>query len=185
MNVDKIIEEAYKMIVKGNDEIVKIWFTQDVFSWRWWFGIVLTILPWFIWVKIRDKKDTVRLLFVGLIVMLITVTMDNIGVTFGLWYYEWKVLPISNTFFPWNYTLLPISIMLILQYNPNINAYMKAVAFSFFSAFIVEPFFVWIKMYHTLSWKHWYSFIIYIPLYLFFNYIYKSKLFGIRNNTIH
>ncbi|MCB2296061.1 hypothetical protein LGK95_21665 [Clostridium algoriphilum] len=174
MNTHKIIEEAYKMIVKGNNEIVKVWFTHVVFSWRWWIGITLTILPWFIWIKVRDKKDTVRLLFVGLIVMLITVFMDNIGINYGLWYYEFKILPISNSFFPWNYTLFPISIMLILQNKPQINAYIKAISFSFVCSFIAEPFFEWLNIYHMIKWENWYSFIIYISLYLFFNYVYKS-----------
>ena len=57
MDEHRIMEEAYKMIVQGNNEINKVWFTQVVFSWRWWINIILSILPWFIWVKIRDKKD--------------------------------------------------------------------------------------------------------------------------------
>ena len=185
MNTHKIMKEASKMIVNANNEILKVWLTQVLFSWRWWIGLALTILPWLIWVKVRDKKDTVRLLFIGLIVMIITVFMDYIGINYGLWYYEWKVSPISNSFFPCNYTLFPITIMLLLQNKPQISAFIKAVFFSFVCSFIGEPFFIWLNMYHMTKWNHWYSFIIYIPLYLFFNYIYKSKLFGIKNNTVH
>ena len=178
MNSNKILDEAYKIISNVNEKISHVWVTDIVFSWRWWLGVALSILPWIVWVKIREKKDTARLLFVGLVAMLVTATLDNIGTSYDLWHYEWKVTPFVNEFFPWNYTLFPIGIMLTLQFNPKINAYMKALTFALFCAFIAEPFFVWINMYHIVSWKCWYSFIIYIPLYLFFNYIYKSKLFS-------
>ena len=181
MDAHKIIEEAYKMIAKENNEIVRVWFTQVIFSWRWWISIALSILPWFIWVKVRDKKDKFRLLFIGLIVMLTTVSLDNLGIAFGLWYYAWKPLPISNSFFPWNYTLFPVGIMLMLQIKPQISAYIKAVFFSFVCSFIGEPFFSWLNMYHMTKWENWYSFIIYIPLYLFFNYIYKSIKLDVKS----
>ena len=177
MNSNKILDEAYKIISNANDKILHAWVTDIVFSWRWWLGIALSILPWIVWIKIRDKKHTTRLLFVGIVAMLVTVSMDNIGISFNLWYYYWKVTPFLNAFLPWDFTLFPVSIMIILQFNPKINVYIKAVAFAFFSAFIVEPFFVWMNMYHIVSWKYWYSLIIYFPLYLVFNYIYKSKLF--------
>lgn len=115
MNEHKVIDESYKMLSKINNDILHVWITDIVFSWAWWLGIVLSILPWAVWIKIRDKKNTTRLLFIGLVVMLVTSTMDNIGLSFGLWHYHWKVTPTYNAFLPWNYTLLPVSIMLILQ----------------------------------------------------------------------
>jgi len=149
-----------------------------VFSWRWWFGVALSILPWIVWSKIRDKEDTVRELFIGLVVMLFTVSLDNAGLALDLWHYDYKILPIANMSFPWDYTLFPVGVMLILQFNPKINVYVKALSFAFITAFIFEPFFVWVGMYRMLLWKHCYSFVVYFPLYLFFNYIYKSKLFN-------
>jgi hypothetical protein len=117
--------------------------------------------------------------------MLIAVTLDNIGIDLGFWHYDWKLSPFLNVFLPFDYSLFPVGIMLILQFKPKINEFIKAIALALFSAFIFEPFFVWIKMYDLTNWEYWYSFFLYIPLYLFFNYIYKSKLFCIYNNTIH
>ncbi len=177
MNSNKILDEVYNIIASANYKLFHVWITQIVFSWRWWFGVALSILPWIVWIRIRDKKDTVRLLFVGLVVMLVTVTMDNIGLSYHLWHYDWQVLPFSNIFIPWNYTLFPVGIMLLLQFKPKVNVYKKSVAFAFFTAYIFEPFFVWAGKYDMVHWKCWYSFIIYIPLYLFFNYLYQSKYF--------
>jgi len=184
MNHIQILDEVFKMIANEHYKMFNIWITQVIFSWRWCFGIVLSILPWVIWVKIRDKKDTVRLLFVGLVVMLTTGTMDSLGLSYNAWHYNWLVFPLTTLFVPYDYSMFPVGIMLILQFNPKINVYIKTVVFALFIV-ILEQIFIWLGMYDPQSWKAWYSFIIYIPLYLFYNYIYKSTLFGIRNNTIH
>jgi len=185
MNPMTILDNVSKLIANAHYKMFHIWITQILFSWRWWINIAFTILPWVIWVKIRDKKDTVRLLFIGLVVMLITGTMDSIGLAYNVWHYDWQLLPLTSVFVPYDFSLFPVGIMLMLQFNPKINVYIKTVSFAFFTAFIFPLPFIWLDMYDRQSWKAWYSFIIYIPLYMFFNYIYKSKLFGIHNNTIH
>lgn len=185
MNSKQILDEVFKQIANSNYKLYHIWITEILFSWRWWVDVILTIFPWIVWAKIRDKKDTARLLSVGLVVILTTATMDSIGLSYNVWHYDWQLLPFVNVFIPYDYSLFPVGIMLILQTKPKINVYIKAVAFAFFTAFIFEEPFVWLDLYDSQSWKSWHSFIIYIPLYLFFNWVYKSNLFGIHNNTIH
>ena len=176
LDLNMMEDSIYKMIESEDHELNHIWITQ-IFQWRWWLGVVLLILPWVVWAFIRDKKDTVRQLFVALVVMLITSTMDNIGVYYSCWYYLHKVFPAGYIGFAWDYALFPIGVILTLQFNPKLNIYIKAVIFGLICAFIGEPFFVWIGMYHLVHWKYWYSFIIYVPLYLLFFCIYKSRLF--------
>ena len=177
MNDNKMLDEVYNMITIANYKLLHIWVTQIVFSWRWWFKLVFTVLPWIVWVKIRDKKDTVRLLFIGILVALVTCFLDNIGIDYGLWHYDWKLLPLAASYFPWDFSLFPVMVMLILQFKPKVNSIFKAVGFAFLCAFVYEPIFNWLGMYDLKHWKFWYSFIIYLPLYLIFNYIYKSRLF--------
>jgi hypothetical protein len=182
MNGEKLIEGIYSMTANGNYKMAHLWITEIVFTWKWWFGVALTIVPWILWVIFRDKKDTVRILFVGLVVMIVTVIMDNIGISYNLWHYDSNVLPFSTIFFPWDCSLLPVDVMFTLQYFPKLNPFIKALVLAILCAFITEPFFAWIKMYSIVHWKFWYSFVIYIPLYLLFNWIYEGKLFH-RNYT--
>jgi hypothetical protein len=176
MEAIKLLDEISKGIGNEHYKLFHIWTTQMIFSWRWWLLVILTILPWIVWIKIRDKKDTARLLFIGLIVMLVTGTLDTIGIDYNAWHYDWQLFPI-NVSFPWNYSLFPVGVMLILQFNPQINKYIKALVFSFFTAFLFTQPFIWLGMYDRQSWESWYSFVIYVPLYLFFNYVYESNLF--------
>jgi hypothetical protein len=48
MNPDQIFDDAYELMLKANDVVEKTWFTDIVFSWRWWLCVVLSILPWLI-----------------------------------------------------------------------------------------------------------------------------------------
>jgi hypothetical protein len=173
MKKNNLLDEIYTSVEKANRDLGTIWRKSIVFTWRWWFQAALTIIPWFIWIKLSDKNNLFELLFVGLLVAILTALMDTIGVNFNLWHYDWKVLPYIPVYFPWNYTLFPILVMLLLQFKPEVYPLIKAVAFAGVSTFVFEPIFSWLGMYHLIKWKYYYSFFIYIPLYLFFNYIYS------------
>lgn len=176
MGNNKILDEVYRISAENSAKLTDIWLTHIVFSWRWWFEVALAIIPWIVWIKIRDKNNTARLLFVGMVVALISNVLDIIGGSYNLWHYDWKDFPFIPIYLPWDFTLFPVSVMIMLQFKPKINAFFKAIIFSFLCAFVFEPLFSYLSMYHKISWKYWYSFVIYIPLYLFYNYIYKSKL---------
>ena len=139
MKANTLLDEVYKTLAKDNSKLTDIWLTHIVFSWRWWLLVALSIIPWIIWIKIRNKNDTVRLLFVGLVIGLVSNELDTTGITLNLWHYDWKIFPTIPMYLPWDYTLLPVSIMLLLQFKPKINKYIKAITFSFMCAFIFEP----------------------------------------------
>lgn len=180
---NKLLDEVYNMVTQGNLKGYPIWSTNIVFSWRWWLSLALSILPWIFWIKIRSKNNTARLLFVGLVVALSTNVLDTLGAFHGLWHYDWNVMPFVPIYFPWDFTLFPVGVMLLLQLKPNISKYIKVFVFSFMCSFVFEPFFSWICMYHIVHWKYWYSFIIYIPLYLFYDYLYNSKMWHYQSNS--
>jgi hypothetical protein len=169
------LDKVYELVADANSMLFQVWKAQILFSWRWWFEIVLTLIPWILWIKYRDKTQTIRLLFVGLLVGLITNTLDVIGGCFNLWHYDWKMLPFIPVYIPWDFALFPVIVMFLLQVKPKIKVIYKALGFAAYSAFISEPLFHWLGLYHPIKWKSWYSFIIYIFLYLFFNFVYNSK----------
>ena len=177
MKENKLLDEVYNILAQDNYKLTDIWLNHIVFRWRWWLLLGLSIIPWIIWINIRNKNDTVRLLFVGLIVAMVSNTLDTIGINYDMWHYDWKIFPFISLYLPWDLTLFPVSIMLMLQYKPKINKYIKAITFSFTCAFIFEPLFSLLSLYDTVHWKYWYSFIIYIFLYLCYDYLYRSKLF--------
>jgi hypothetical protein len=137
----------------------------------------LTILPWILWIKIRKKESTDRLLFSGFIVLIISSWLDFMGSELGFWAYLVDVDPLSPSFVAYDFTLIPVSVMLLLQYKPNINPLLKAIVFSGVASFIFQPLLVWLGFYDPKIWKHYYSFPILIAIYLIADFSVKRKNF--------
>lgn len=81
-------------------------------------------------------------------------------------------------YFPWDLTLLPISMMVFIEVKPKLRPIYKGIIYSSLNSFIGEPIGVFIKLYEPLHWKNYYSFPIYILLFLITNTVAKSKLFN-------
>ncbi|MGO4887634.1 CBO0543 family protein [Anaerobacillus sp. MEB173] len=177
MHDPKKIEQLYKQISEINDEKLSIWVEVVLYTWQWWIGVILTVLPWIAWILYRRKDCTFRFLTVGFFIMFISTLLDAIGVQLGYWYYKHAVLPFIPAFAPWDTTLLPVVIMTLLQIKPTVSPYVKGLIFAGLTAYVGEPFFNWIDLYEPTVWKHIYSFPIYFILYLISHCIYNAESF--------
>jgi hypothetical protein len=144
------LNNIFEIVTQQNAKMHPIWFEHIFLSWRWWITVSLLIVPWLIWTKIRKRKSTDRLLVAGLVTYLISSVLNSIGLAHGAWVYPVTPLPYLHTYFgPWDITLLPVTIMIFLQYKPTASPYIKALLFSILTAFIGEPIFVYINFYRT------------------------------------
>lgn len=173
--VDPALAEKVKMLNKQYehfyDQLLVLWKKSMVFCDAWWVLLLITIIPWLIWIWIRRKESSGRLLCAAMFIIIVSCYMDLLGVAYGHWLYPVKLVPTFPPFAPWDFTLFPVAVMVFIQFYPNLSPYIKGVVFSFISAFIVEPFFIWLNLYDQGKWKHIYSFAIYFPLYLAASYI--------------
>ena len=170
--------DIHKTIVEQNNLYFNLW-KEYVFTWRWWLAAAMLIIPWIIWFLLRDKKSTGRFLLSGFFIYFITSFLDSSGVPFGLWHYNFTPLPYIHSFFiPWDFSLFPVTVMLMLQYKPKVSPYIKALIFSLFTAFIAEPLFAWTHIYEPDRWKYYYGVPIYFIIYLLGNRISKIKSFS-------
>ncbi|MDR3601255.1 MAG: hypothetical protein P4L49_12370 [Desulfosporosinus sp.] len=171
------MENAYNLITQANIEMINLWLKYTLLSWQWWLGVGLTTVPWIVWLKFRRKESSNRLLFTGFFVIIISSWFDTLGILFGTWSYYYNVVPFSPAFIPWDVTLLPVALMFSLQITFGISLIIRAIIFSAFSSFIVEPFFVWIGFYNPKSWEYIYSFPILFLIYLVSNWFSKRSDF--------
>ncbi|MFV2049650.1 CBO0543 family protein [Metabacillus sp. YM-086] len=167
--------ELMDKYARENQEIVKkviaLWQHEVVFSWRWWLGVILTILTWLIWIKYHKKNSRYRLLTAGLFVMLISVALDAIGVQLGLWSYRYEVLPFIPAYVPYDLALMPVVVMFLIQYKPHYSPVRKAIIFGLLTAFIGEPTVVFTDIYKPLKWQYIYSVPIYFAIFLIANWL--------------
>ncbi|GIQ71088.1 hypothetical protein DUZ99_03200 [Xylanibacillus composti] len=163
---DQKIEQMNQIEVSNTCEMVELWLQYDLYTPRWWAGVALTVLPWIIWFLLRSKTSTYRLLLVGFFVIIITCSFDFVGANFGLWYYKHKVIPFFPTYLPWDTSLFPVIIMLLIQYKPLVHPLLKAIVFSGMSSFVGEPLMAWLDYYVMANWEYFYSFPIYVLIYM-------------------
>ncbi|SDE29386.1 hypothetical protein SPACI_048760 [Sporomusa acidovorans DSM 3132] len=90
----------------------------------------------------------------------------NLWVQYTLFTWKWWLL----LFVLVDTSVLPITYMLIYQYNSKWSSFLIAIVImSAFFSFIAEPFLVWLGIYELITWKHYYSF----PLYILYGVILK------------
>ena len=169
--IDKNVNQIEELI----DQKIILWTHYVLFSDLWWFGVGLSIIPWIFWFLFRKRQSTDRLLYVGFYVMSISVMLDIIGDQIGLWHYRYHVIPVLPTYFPWDMTLMPISIMVLLEFHPRTNPWIKAILFALLTSYLAEPFFHWLKVYNPLNWHYSYS----VPIQIF---IFMSSFWLSRRN---
>lgn len=171
-------DKGYQLLNNADAYIRQVWLEHVVFSWQWWIQVVLTILPWVLWFIFRKKESSSRLMFAGLFVMIISYSLDIIGIKWGLWAYYYELLPYTPSNAPWNFSLIPVAVMFAIQLNPlKINRYIKAVIFSALASFVVEPIFVRIGFYETRNWSHFYSFPITALIYIAADWLSRRNSF--------
>ncbi|WP_442852160.1 CBO0543 family protein [Bacillus sp. SG-1] len=77
-----------------------------------------------------------------------------------------EVIPTIPAYFLWDFSILPVIAMLLIQYKPQMSVYYKAAIYSLGSSFLGEPLFEAIGFYKKIHWEYYYSvpiqFIIFV-----------------------
>ena len=169
--------EVYEKITSIHQGKRALWISDVAFTWQWWLGVGLAIVPWVIWILLRKKESTYRLLTAGFFVIVMCSWLDVIGITLGLWHYNFDVVPMMPSYLPWDFTLLPVLVMSFIQYKPKMSPIIKAIVCAAISAFVGEPVSQWLRLYDPHNWKSIYSFPILIVIYLIAHFISSRKEF--------
>lgn len=141
------------------------WKNEVLFTLEWWLGIALTIIPWIIWIIFHKRESRYRLLSAALLVSLISVTIDNIGVQLSFWNYLKPVTPAIPSYIPYDFALIPVVIMFLLQLFSDRHPLLVGLIFGLITAFVGVPIFKWLGIYEPTNWKHVYSVPIYAAIY--------------------
>ena len=176
--VIEIIDRNQNHIESLIDKKIDIWLEHVLFSGLWWMGLALSIIPWIIWFVFRKKESTDRLLYIGFYIMTISVLLDIVGDQIGLWHYRFHVIPVLPTYFPWDVTLMPVTVIMLLQVKPHVNPWFKAIFFALLASYVGEPIFHWLGVYEPKNWRYTYSVPIQIAIYMSAHYIGKRNHFA-------
>jgi len=148
------------------------WAYRELFSFQWWIEVGLLIIPWIVWWNLVDKKQIGKIFSFGLLMLIFTSLLDNVGIDLVLWGYSYLIIPVIVRLLAANFGVLPVAYMLIYQYCPSWKRFILAnILLSAAFSFIAEPIFVWLDIYKMYKWEYVYSFPIYIFLGIFFRFL--------------
>ena len=137
------------------------WISKEFLSFAWFFNIAFLLILYIVLVKYIDKKRLRELLLFGSFIAVTATFIDIAAVTIGLWEYKVRLFPVSPAPFPFDFTVVPIFYMFVLQYTSSWRSYLvgSLLASGLFS-FVVTPVYVLlgIKQYHKFN--HIYMFIL-------------------------
>lgn len=160
------IKKAYEEVRDANSLSEDVWLKHVVFTAEWWVAVCLVLVPWTLWFIFRKKNSTDRLLYAGIFVISIASWLDFIGIVKGLWVYHVDVIFTIPAYILWDFSIMPVFVMFLLQVKPGVHPFWKALFFAGSAAFVGEPVFTWIGFYEPLKWSIFYSFPIYVLIYL-------------------
>lgn len=158
--------EFFERIHRVEVDYIKYWKQHTLWHWDFWISVALAIIPWIIWFIFRKRGCEARLLLAGSFGLIMASWLDFLGLVLGLWHYAGRALPTIPTFIPWDFSLIPVTLMLWLQYKPTMHPLIKAVIHAGLASFVGEPLSEWIGLYTPVKWSVFYSFPIYIFIYL-------------------
>ncbi|MBN8193314.1 hypothetical protein JI667_14285 [Bacillus sp. NTK074B] len=159
---DHIREKALEV----TRENIHYWLDYCFLSLRWWFILSLFLLTWVVFIRLtRDQENKPKLLFLGLVWIIVAANLDGYGYELGLWGYPVQLIPLVPKAYLFDYALIPVVYMLLYQYYPKGKEFFFAtVALSAGASFVAEPVFRWLDIYTIYHWRVWWSFIIYFLL---------------------
>jgi hypothetical protein len=139
------------------------WLQDGLLTWTWWFMLAMFILPWCIFLWLVDRKRAPSIWLFGLVVIIISSFIDDLGAELGYWIYPIKLVPFSLIAFPFDFSPIPVAQMLIFQYfttwrSFSIALFLQAILFSF----IGEPFSIWAGAVDYYGWNYFHSFLFYM-----------------------
>lgn len=179
----KQIDKATQKITEANQLTIESVMNAFLFTWQWWIALAMMIVPWVIWAIFRDRKNSARIFSAGLLMMVLSEIMDAVGVSFGKWAYPVKVIPVATVSFSFRLSVLPVFAMLLLQFKPQFNPYIKAIFFGGVGAYVGLPLLDIIDLRKTIDWSLTYSFFILTLMYLLSHWFSRRNSFeGINKN---
>jgi hypothetical protein len=160
ISLDELIEAEKKY----HELLKSYWHDKNFLGWRWWFLVILSVIPAIIWWIVVNKRNLIEITAFGLFYGVAAIILDSIGSNAMVWTYPVRLTPYINPqLYPYDVGVVIIPFMLVYQrWNKSFKSFLISTGIlSSFLAFIAEPSMEMLGIYKELTWKHIYSFPIY------------------------
>ncbi len=142
-------------------ELLKINWMQNITTITYWGIVTFIIFYYVVWYRLADKRRLVDLLLYGSLFTVVRSLIDLAGVTSGLWVYKVRILALSPSVFLQDWTIMPLTYMLVQQYSSNWRQFFlwNAVGTGFIS-FVIMPILTNLDILVFMHWNYIYTFLV-------------------------
>lgn len=138
---------------------------QALFSYQWWGIVALLIIFYILWWKLVDKTRLIEILLFGSFVTVMSTLFDLWGISAARWQYNIGLLPFQLAPFPFDYSVVPILLMISYQYSSSWLTYIiNSSLSSAFISFVVGPLFRYFGIMSYFDWNFIYFFLANIAM---------------------
>ncbi|ASK60757.1 hypothetical protein CFK37_00305 [Virgibacillus phasianinus] len=164
----RLMDDMIKSHKEYSDFKQNYFFDDVLFSFQWWFLVLLFIVLWIIWIILVDKKHFKSIILVGLTTSLLAFILDDIGLTLDFWAYSYQMTYFASQLYTVDLAIIPVFYMLLYQYARTWKIYsIILVLLTFFAVLVAEPVMIKLSIYNLLTWNIWYSAPFYILIGIF------------------
>lgn len=133
---------------------------QGLLSYQWWGIVALLIISYTIWWKLVDKTRMIEILLFGSFATVMSTLFDLWGISAARWQYNIGLLPFQLAPFPFDYSVVPILLMLSYQYSSNWLTYIiNSSLSSAIISFVIGPLFRYYGIMIYFDWNFIYFFL--------------------------
>lgn len=152
------------MLYQSREELWNVLLTQwqtNITTPKYWGIVAGIIIAYLVWYRLTDKTRLIDLLLYGSLITVMTSLVDLLATTLGLWYYKVPILPLTTSVLLRDWTLIPLTYMLVQQYSSSWRQFFiwNAVA-SFFLTCILAPIFSALDIVQMMRWNYVYAFVL-------------------------
>lgn len=140
--------------------VKKLLWQQSFLTFKWWFIVVAIAVAYAIWWKLADKRRIIELLLYGSFIAVTRVIFDNWGISSGRWTYVVDLVPIGQSLFLNDLTIIPLSLMLVYQYSSGWLTFVILVAVvQGVTSFLLWPLLITLGILKLHAWQLYQSYI--------------------------
>jgi hypothetical protein len=159
------------------------WLQEDVFQLKWWFLLGMLLFAAVVWWKMLDRTRLPEIILYAVLTTIVIMGIDEYGEELTAWTYPTEISPIFSVFTAINLAAVPIVFSLIYQHFRTWTSFIRAtVVMVGLLSFVFEPALTWGGFYQLLTWKYYYSFVVYLAVALLIRWI-VVKIFVIAEKA--
>lgn len=155
-----MFEQIQKIKEQANKMETEYWLNQDLFSWQWWFIVIINFLFIALLILFIDKQR-IQLITIAFLTSVILIGIINeLGVFYGWWSYPHQFITALKTMNAVDFLTVPVIITLFYQKFGKWKIYLIITTIIFLIiSFVGIPIFVYFDFYRLHNWNYFYSFL--------------------------